>query len=267
MGKKYNMHIMTLIHIIYGRRKCNTCTTIYGCTLYLVVDLWMVGFWWVPHSNQDTQRLIESSHGALKCWFSLEIKGFWGWRINWLMWRLKTIVANHYMHTAEMKKRRFIKNKVVERIVKTNIQKATLIPHTNATHGIDDSNKNSHAWMVWSEQHPNMTYKVPLPFTKYVYCTCEWALRGNLCKHQVAIFLTCTDFIKKISFNIVGHSMDLIVEVLLPCLLTLPICTFMTMNLMMKRSMKIILKNHGLLICVRLWDQMIPPPMWKKIKS
>jgi hypothetical protein len=64
------------------------------------------------------------------------------------MWRLKTIVANHYMHTAEMKKRRFIKNKVVERIVKTNIQKATLIPHTNATHGIDDSNKNSHAWMV-----------------------------------------------------------------------------------------------------------------------
>jgi hypothetical protein len=44
MGGKCNTHIMTLIHIIYGRRKCNTSTTIYGCTLYLVVDLWMVGF-------------------------------------------------------------------------------------------------------------------------------------------------------------------------------------------------------------------------------
>jgi len=51
--------------------------------------------------------------------------------------------------------------------------------------------------MVQSQQHPNMTYKVPLPFTKYACCTCEWALRGNLCKHQVANFLTCTNLIKK----------------------------------------------------------------------
>jgi len=42
-----------------------------------------------------------------------------------------------------------------------------------------------------------MTYKVPFPFTKYVCCTYEWALHGSLCKHQVAIFFTCTDFTKK----------------------------------------------------------------------
>jgi hypothetical protein len=42
-----------------------------------------------------------------------------------------------------------------------------------------------------------MTYKVQLPFTKYACCTCEWALHGNLCKHQVAIFLTCTDLTKE----------------------------------------------------------------------
>jgi len=42
-----------------------------------------------------------------------------------------------------------------------------------------------------------MTYKVPLPFTKYACCTCEWVLCGNLCKHKVAIFLTCTDLTKK----------------------------------------------------------------------
>jgi hypothetical protein len=38
----------------------------------------------------------------------------------------------------------------------------------------------------------------------------------------------------------------------------------MTMNLMMKRPMKIIMKNHGLLTCESLWDWMILPPMWKK---
>jgi len=91
-----------------------------------------------------------------------------------------------YMHIAEMKKRKFIKKKVMEHIVKTNVEKATFIPHTNVTHGIDDLNENNHAWMIWS-QHLNMTYKVPLPFTKYVCCTCEWVLHGNLCKHQVVV--------------------------------------------------------------------------------
>ncbi len=72
-----------------------------------------------------------------------------------------------------------------------------MIPHTNVTHGIDDSNEIGHAWMVQSQQHPNMTYKVPLHFIKYAYYTCEWALHGNLCKHQVAIFLTCIDLTKE----------------------------------------------------------------------
>jgi hypothetical protein len=52
------------------------------------------------------------------------------------------------MHIAEMKKRKFIKKKVMEHIVKTNIEKATFIPHTNVTHGIDDLNENNHAWMI-----------------------------------------------------------------------------------------------------------------------
>jgi len=41
----------------------------------------------------------------------------------------------------------FIRNKVVEHIVKTNVKKATLIPHTNVTHGIDDRMKLAmHGW-------------------------------------------------------------------------------------------------------------------------
>jgi hypothetical protein len=61
------------------------------------------------------------------------------------MWKLTTMITRHYMHTIKMKKCEFIRNKVVECIVKTNIEKATLIPHTNVTHGIDDSNKIGHA--------------------------------------------------------------------------------------------------------------------------
>jgi hypothetical protein len=73
------------------------------------------------------------------------------------VWRFTTIVAKHYMHTTKMKKCGSKKNKVVKHIVKVSIKKATLILHTHVTHGIDDLNKISHAWMVQSQQHPNMT--------------------------------------------------------------------------------------------------------------
>jgi hypothetical protein len=64
------------------------------------------------------------------------------------MCRLTIIITRHYMHTVEMKRCGFIKNKVVEHIVKVNVEKATLIPHTNVTHGINNSNQIGHAWMV-----------------------------------------------------------------------------------------------------------------------
>jgi hypothetical protein len=76
---------------------------------------------------------------------------------------IMTTVARHYMHTAEMKKCEFIRNKVVECIVKTSVEMATLIPHTNVTHGIDDLNEIGHAWMVRNQQHSNMTYNVATP--------------------------------------------------------------------------------------------------------
>jgi hypothetical protein len=59
-----------------------------------------------------------------------------------------TTVAKHYMHIVEMKKHGFIRNKVMERIAKTSVEKATLILHINVAHGIDDLNETSHAWMV-----------------------------------------------------------------------------------------------------------------------
>jgi hypothetical protein len=59
-----------------------------------------------------------------------------------------TTIAKHYMHTTEMKKCGFIRNKVMKHIVKTSVEKATLILHTNVTHEIYDSNETGHAWMV-----------------------------------------------------------------------------------------------------------------------
>ncbi len=91
----------------------------------MFVELWMVGVWKVPHSNQDTQASIESYHGALKRWLTLDTKGLRGHRIDWLVWRLTATIARHYMHTLETKKRGFIKNKVMEAIITRSVEKGS----------------------------------------------------------------------------------------------------------------------------------------------
>ncbi len=89
----------------------------------------MVGLCQVPHSNQDTQANIEFYHEALKHWFSLDTKGLKGRCIDWLVWRLTTTMAQHYMHQAKMKKQGFIKNKTWHHLWWQNVDKASWIPH------------------------------------------------------------------------------------------------------------------------------------------
>jgi hypothetical protein len=126
----------------------------------------------------------------------LKTKGLRSQQIDWLVWKFTTIVARCYIQTAKMKKLGSIKNKVVKHLEKVNIKKVILILHTHVTHGIDVLNETGHAWMVQNQQHPNMTYEVSFPFIKYVCYTCEWMLRRNLCKHQVVLIFTCTNFTK-----------------------------------------------------------------------
>jgi hypothetical protein len=111
----------------------------------MLVELWMVGVQQVPHSNQDPQTNIGSYHGALKHWFALDIKGLKGCRTNWLVWQLTTTIVRHYMHTLEMKKKGFIKKKVMHAIVTQNVEKATLIPFT---HVFQPTFENDGTWGI-----------------------------------------------------------------------------------------------------------------------
>jgi hypothetical protein len=58
---------------------------------------------------------------VLKHWLALDTKGLRGHRIDWLVWQLTITIACHYMHTLEMKKKGFIKNKVMEAIITRSV--------------------------------------------------------------------------------------------------------------------------------------------------
>jgi len=88
------------------------------------------------------------------------------------VWQLTTI-ARHYMHTLEMKKRGFIKNKVCAGHCYTKCGKAAFIPFTYVYQPTLESDE---AWGIQSQHLRNITYEVKFPFTKISCCTCEWAL-------------------------------------------------------------------------------------------
>ncbi len=92
------------------------------------------------------------------------------------------------MHTLKMKKKGFIKNKVVEATITRSVKKATLIP---LTHVYQLTVESDVAWGVWSQRLPNIIYAMKFSFTKISCCTCEWALWRNMCKHQIVMILTC----------------------------------------------------------------------------
>jgi hypothetical protein len=59
-----------------------------------------------------------------------------------------------------MKKRGFIKNKVMKCIIKATIEKATLIPPTHALQPTFEGYEDDGIWMVQNQEHPNVVYKL-----------------------------------------------------------------------------------------------------------
>jgi hypothetical protein len=77
----------------------------------------------------------------------------------------------------------------MEAIITWSVQKAALIP---LTHVYQPTFESDGAWGVWSQHHPNVIYVVKFSFTKIFCCTCELALQGYMCIHQIVVILTCT---------------------------------------------------------------------------
>ncbi len=76
----------------------------------------------------------------------------------------------------------------------TKCGKTTFIP---LTHVYQPTLESDGAWGIWSQCLPNVIYAVKFPFIEIFCCTCEWALQGNMCKHQIVVILTCTNIFQE----------------------------------------------------------------------
>ena len=83
----------------------------------------------------------------------------------------------------------FVLNKRVENIVAIGITKAMtiLLEH------IRRHETPIEGCQVQSQNTPGRWYDVIDPYTSYASCSCEWCIRGNMCKHQLGIIKASTD--------------------------------------------------------------------------
>jgi hypothetical protein len=56
------------------------------------------------------------------------------------------------------------------------VEKTLLILHTHVVQHTFEGENGVDVWMVQSQQHSSVIYKVWVPFTKYACCAYEWAL-------------------------------------------------------------------------------------------
>jgi len=82
----------------------------------------------------------------------------------------------------------------MDTIITQSVEKVALIPFT---HVYQPTIENDGVWGVRSQCLPNVIYVVKFSFTKIFCCTCEWALRRNMCKHQIVVILTCIDIFQE----------------------------------------------------------------------
>jgi hypothetical protein len=82
----------------------------------------------------------------------------------------------------------------MEAIITQSVEKITFIPFT---HVYQPTLESDGVWGVQSQRLPNVIYVEKSPFTEIFCYTCEWALWGNMCKHQIVVILTCTNIFQE----------------------------------------------------------------------
>ena len=109
--------------------------------------------------------------------------------MNFLVWRLTTSVVTHFMYNHGRKLNGFVLNKRVVKIVASDITKAKTIPFQN----IRRHETILGGWQIQSQTAHGRWYDIVEPYTSYASCSCECCIRGNMCKHQLAVIKASTD--------------------------------------------------------------------------
>ena len=147
--------------------------------------MWVVGHRNLPYAGQDTNAAIESYHSNLKATLRASKGRAHGRRLDWVIYELTGEILSHYWYQAMRKQHGFVPNLKQEQFVINAVLKAREIPDSCVTLPIADDRPA----LVTSKTNPTKLYSVYNPDCEWGCCNCAWALKGNICKHQVKVLM------------------------------------------------------------------------------
>ena len=147
--------------------------------------MWVVGHRNLPYAGQDTNAAIESYHSNLKATLRASKGRAHGRRLDWVIYELTGEILSHYWYQAMRKQHGFVPNLKQEQFVINAVLKAREIPDSAVTLPIVDDGPA----LVTSRKNPSKFYSVYSPDCEWGCCDCFWALKGNICKHQIKVLM------------------------------------------------------------------------------
>jgi len=147
--------------------------------------MWVVGHRNMPYAGQDTNAAIESYHSNLKATLRASKGRAHGRRLDWVIYELTEEILSHYWYQAMRKQHGFVPNLKQEQFVINAVLKAREISDSCVTLPIADDG----AALVTLKTNPSKMYSVYSPDCEWGCCDCVWALKGNICKHQIKVLM------------------------------------------------------------------------------
>ncbi|MCO5554535.1 hypothetical protein L7F22_008065 [Adiantum nelumboides] len=149
------------------------------------IGMWIRASRMMKHANQDTNGSIESYHGLLKRKFLCDKRSIHGRRIDWLIKGLVGSCHSYFWYQEMLKDVGFKQNFRIMDVVKNSLARALEIPDEYVRfHG--DDHKHAKVLSLSKKLHFYIVLNADI---EWATCTCDWALKGNLCKHQVKVMM------------------------------------------------------------------------------
>ena len=148
-------------------------------------QMWVVGHRNLPYAGQDTNAAIESYHSNLKATLRASKGRAHGRRLDWVIYELTEEILSDYWYQAMRKQHGFVPNLKQEQFVINVVLKAREIPDSCVTLPIACDGPA----LVTSKTNASKSYSVYNPDCEWGCCDCAWALKGNICKHQIKVLM------------------------------------------------------------------------------
>ncbi|MCO5587623.1 hypothetical protein L7F22_041572 [Adiantum nelumboides] len=149
------------------------------------LGMWIRASRMMEHANQETNGSIEAYHGILKSKFLCGRRTIHGRRVDWLIKRLLCSCHSYFWYQEMLKDAGFKRNFAIMDVVKNSLARALEIPDEYVRFHGDDP-KHAKVLSLSKQLH---FYTVLNADVEWATCNCDWAIRGNLCKHQVKVMI------------------------------------------------------------------------------